>query len=52
METYDKARIVLNKAREHIPTDRKIWITAAKLEEAHGNTDMVSKIIERGLENF
>ena len=40
---------VLNKAREQIPTDRHIWVTAAKLEEAHGNTKMVDKIIERSI---
>jgi len=48
LESYDNARKVLNKAREHIPTDRQIWITAAKLEEANGNTSMVDKIVERG----
>jgi len=48
LETYENARKVLNKAREHIPTDRQIWITAAKLEEANGNTGMVEKIVERG----
>ena len=39
---------VLNKARENIPTDRQIWITAAKLEEANDNLPMVEKIIDRG----
>jgi len=39
---------VLNKARENIPTDRLIWISAAKLEEANNNIAMVEKIIERG----
>jgi len=39
----------LNKAREQIPTDRLIWITAAKLEEAHENLKMVDKIIERSI---
>jgi len=48
LESYDNARKVLNKAREHIPTDRQIWITAGKLEEANGNTNMVDKIVERG----
>ena len=48
LETYTNARKVLNKARENCPTDRQIWITAAKLEEANGNSDMVDKIIERG----
>lgn len=49
METYENARRVLNKARENIPTDRHIWITAAKLEEANGNTQMVEKIIDRAI---
>lgn len=40
---------MLNKAREHIPTERQIWITAAKLEEAHDNMKMVDKIIERSI---
>ena len=48
LETYENARKVLNKAREAIPTDRHIWITAAKLEEANGNNHMCGKIIERG----
>lgn len=48
LETYENARKVLNKARENIPTDRQIWITAAKLEEANGNMHMVEKIVERG----
>ena len=47
LETYENGRKVLNKARENIPTDRQIWVTAAKLEEANGNTHMVEKIIER-----
>ena len=42
---------VLNKARENIPTDRQIWITAAKLEEANDNLPMVEKIIDRGEKN-
>ena len=42
------ARAVLNKARENIPTDRKIWISASRLEKAHENFKMVPKIIERG----
>jgi len=49
LETYENARRVLNKARENIPTDRHIWITAAKLEEANGNTQMVEKIIDRAI---
>ncbi|KAM3965652.1 pre-mRNA processing factor 6 [Aphomia sociella] len=49
LESYENARKVLNKARENIPTDRQIWVTAAKLEEAHGNTHMVEKIIDRAI---
>nr|SVE90348.1 EOG090X017X [Daphnia sinensis] len=52
LETYENARKVLNKARENIPTDRQIWITAAKLEEAHGNTTMVEKIIDRSINSL
>ena len=48
LESYENARQVLNKARESVPTDRQIWITAAQLEEANGNIQMVEKIIERG----
>ena len=38
---------VLNRARQAIPTESKIWITAAMLEEANGNVPMVDKIIDR-----
>lgn len=48
LETYENGRKVLNRARDNIPTDRQIWITAAKLEEANGNIKMVDKIVERG----
>jgi pre-mRNA-processing factor 6 len=47
LETHENARKVLNRAREAIPTERETWITAAKLEEAHGNIDLVKKIIDR-----
>ena len=52
MESYENARKVLNKARQNIPTDRLIWITAAKLEEANGNKLMVDKIIERAISSL
>lgn len=52
LETYDNARKVLNKARGNIPTDRQIWINAAKLEEAHGNSHMVGKIIDRAISSL
>lgn len=52
LETYENARKVLNKARENIPTDRQIWTTAAKLEEANGNHQMVDRIIERAISSL
>ncbi|KAM0890463.1 hypothetical protein ACQ4PT_027030 [Festuca glaucescens] len=47
LETYDKAKKVLNKARVKLKKESAIWITAAKLEEANGNTQSVSKVIGR-----
>lgn len=52
LETYDAARKILNKARQQIPTDASIWITAAKLEEAHGKPTMVEKIIKNSIKSL
>ena len=52
LETYQQARKVLNKARETIPTEPQIWITAAKLEEANGNPDVVEKVIEKAIKSL
>ncbi|KAK9276058.1 hypothetical protein L1049_005589 [Liquidambar formosana] len=49
LETYDNAKKVLNKAREKLGKEPTIWIAASKVEEANGKTDMVGKIIERGI---
>lgn len=49
LERYDNARKVLNRARQAIPTEPAIWISAAKLEEAQGNQVMVQKILDRGI---
>ncbi|GLT67413.1 hypothetical protein SLA2020_397260 [Shorea laevis] len=38
LETYESAKKVLNRARERLTKEPAIWITAAKLEEANGNT--------------
>ena len=43
---------MLNKARETIPTEPQIWITAAKLEEANGNLDLVDRIIEKSIKSL
>ncbi|GFE54146.1 U5 snRNP-associated protein subunit [Babesia ovis] len=49
---YQEAQKVLNEARKQLPTNPDIWITAAKLEESNGNSQMVEKIIARGLDNL
>jgi len=49
LETYDNAKKVLNRAVAALPTEPLIWITAAKLEETHGNARMVAKVIERAV---
>ena len=43
---------MLNKARETIPTEPQIWITASKLEEANGNADLVERIIEKAIKSL
>ncbi|XP_073001008.1 protein STABILIZED1 [Typha latifolia] len=52
LETYEQAKKVLNKAREKLSKEPAIWITAAKLEEANGNTQSVTKVIERGIRSL
>jgi pre-mRNA-processing factor 6 len=52
LESYENARKVLNRARTVIPTDPSIWITAAKLEEAHNNLDNVEPIITKAVKSL
>lgn len=52
LETYKNAQAVLNKARETIPTDSTIYVAAAKLEEASGNTKLTYKIINKAIKNL
>jgi pre-mRNA-processing factor 6 len=47
LETYENARKVLNQAREALPHERIVWITAASLEEAHRNDQLINKIISK-----
>lgn len=49
LERYEQARKVLNDARKAIPTEPAIWISAAKLQEAHGDLKMVAKIIDNAI---
>lgn len=52
IETHENARKVLNQAREAIPTEHATWIAASKLEEAHGNLQMIGRIIEKMLQSL
>lgn len=45
LETPDRARQVLNRARRTIPTSHEIWIAAGRLQEQEGNNDQVEAII-------
>lgn len=49
LETYDKAKQILNKARKAIPQEISIWIHAAKLEEAQ-NPDSCDKQVDELIE--
>ena len=51
LETYQNAQ-VLNRARETIPTEPQIWITASKLEEANGNLELVERVIEKAIKSL
>ena len=49
LETPEQAQVVLNKARKAVPASFEIWIAAARLQEQIGATQMVSKVMERGV---
>jgi len=46
------SRFVNVQARETIPTEPAIWLSAAKLEEAHGNEKFVPTIVKRALKSL
>lgn len=51
LESYDKAKVVINRARKKLPTEHAIWIAAAKLEETQGNSfEVVRSVISKGIE--
>lgn len=52
LETYDNARKVLNKARASIRTSFEIWVAAARLEEQQGNSERVSVVINRAMQEL
>ena len=43
---------MLNRAREANPTEYKIYIAAAKLEEAQGNLALIPKILKKAVDNM
>ena len=49
LESPEQAQVVLNKARKAVPASFEIWIAAARLQEQTGATQMVSKVMERGV---
>ena len=49
LETYERAKQVLNNARKRLPTELRIWITAAQLEESHGNGARAAKVMSRAI---
>ncbi|KXL44740.1 MAG: hypothetical protein FE78DRAFT_91275 [Acidomyces sp. 'richmondensis'] len=49
LETPEQAQIVLNKARKAVPASFEIWVAAARLQEQIGHTQMVFKVMERGV---
>lgn len=49
LETPENAQKVLNKARKAVPASYEIWIAATRLQEQTGQNQMVSKVMERGV---
>ena len=47
----EDAKSILNKARQACPASPLVWISAAKLEEANENPQMVEKIVERAVKS-
>jgi pre-mRNA-processing factor 6 len=52
LETYQNAKKVLNKARKEIPTEPLIWITAAELEEANGNAQVIEVLLKNAIKSL
>jgi pre-mRNA-processing factor 6 len=50
LETYARAKQVLNSARKKLPGELKIWLTAAQLEESHGNVARAEMVTARAVD--
>jgi pre-mRNA-processing factor 6 len=51
LESYEQARKVLNNARSSIPTEGRIYMAAAHLEETNANCANVEKIIRKAIKS-
>lgn len=51
LSTYKEAKAVLNKVRKVLPKERKVWITALKLEEREGSVSVqkLSSMLKKGI---
>ncbi|KAK6440007.1 U4/U6 x U5 tri-snRNP complex subunit Prp1 [Oleoguttula sp. CCFEE 5521] len=52
LEDPDNAQKLLNKARQAVPGSYEIWIAAARLQEQVGKSDMVFRVMERGIKSL
>ena len=52
LETYANAKVVLNKAREKLPTEARIWIAACQLEESQGKTENLDKLMSKAVKRL
>ena len=50
LESYDNAKLILNRARQSLPLEHSIWIHAAMLEESEGKgSQSVETVISRAI---
>lgn len=49
LQSYEKAKDVLNKARAALPTEPVIWITAVMLEEAQGKVKDIDTFLGKAV---
>lgn len=52
LENPDNAQKVLNKARQALPKNHKIWIQATRLQEQLGINDRVSMLMKRAVQSL
>lgn len=52
LESYENAKVILNKAREKLPTEARIWIAACQLEESQGKTANLDKLMSKAVKRL